>query len=62
MTMIVLVVCGFGTLVVIAVVVGVLDAVRAPELRLRATDRRDRWETDQAPLQRPDDTDGDGVT
>jgi hypothetical protein len=60
--MIVLVVCGFVALVAIAVVVGVLDAVRAPELRLRAADRRDRWEAGRAPLQRPDDIGGDGVT
>ena len=59
--MIILVACGLGTLVAIAVVVGVLDALRAPELRVRAAVRRDRWEAGRAPLRDPDDTGTDGV-
>lgn len=44
--MIIIVLCGFGLLVAIAVIVGVLDARHRPDLRLQAAERRGRWESD----------------
>ena len=38
------VLCGFGLLVVIAVIVGMVDAAGAPGRRLLAAERRRSWE------------------
>jgi hypothetical protein len=40
---------GIALLVMLAVVVGVVDAVRAPRRRLIAAERRERWEAACAP-------------
>jgi hypothetical protein len=49
---------GIALLVVLAVVVGVVDAVQAPRHRLIAAERRQRWETrhDAGPHRLPRDS------
>ena len=49
--MVILIVAGIGLLVLVAIVVGVVDARQAPEWREIAAERRAKWEAKQP--QRP---------
>ena len=42
--MIIFIVTGMGVLVIIAIIVGVMDARQGPMMRLRAAERRRQWE------------------
>jgi hypothetical protein len=63
--MITMIVAGIGLLVLVAIVVGVMDAAQAPEWREIAAERRARWEAKQAaaarrrPVRRPPADDGE---
>jgi hypothetical protein len=48
--MVILIVTGIGLLVLIAIVVGVVDARQAPAWRQIAAERRARWEAKQPQL------------
>jgi hypothetical protein len=45
-----LIVAGIGLLVLVAIVVGVVDATQAPKWREIAAERRARWEAKQPPM------------
>jgi hypothetical protein len=49
--MITLIVTGIGLLVLVAIVVGIVEAAQAPTWRQIAAERRARWEAKQPQLQ-----------
>lgn len=57
--MIVTIVAGVGFIVLVAIVVGIVDAVQAPARRLTAADRRQNWEARQLEFHGVDATDVD---
>jgi hypothetical protein len=48
--MITLIAAGIGLLILVAIVVGIVDATQAPEWRRIAAERRARWEAKQPQL------------
>ena len=52
--MVILIAAGIGLLVLVAIVVGVVDARQAPEWREIAAERRATWEAKQPQLHGPD--------
>ena len=58
--MIAVIVVGVGLLVVVAVVVGILDAAQAAAWRAIAAQRRELWEARQSELHAPIPGDVDG--
>jgi hypothetical protein len=52
--MITLIVAGFGLLILVAIVVGIVEATQAPTWRQIAAERRAQWEAKQPQLHGPD--------